>query len=93
MALTVPNTDANAGKAASSASKIMIAIDRFNILIPRETESPIPFNLQVIDKPACRSRKGLPGHDKQAGNVPARVCSKALRRRKHAKCTNEQPDK
>jgi hypothetical protein len=31
MALIVPNTDANAGKAASSVSKIMIAIDRFNI--------------------------------------------------------------
>jgi hypothetical protein len=33
MAFTVPNTAANAGKAASSASKVMIAIDRFDILI------------------------------------------------------------
>jgi hypothetical protein len=36
MALIVPNTDAVAGKHESSASKVMIAIDRFDILIPPE---------------------------------------------------------
>jgi len=30
----VPNTEAKAGKQESSASKLMIAIDRFDILIP-----------------------------------------------------------
>jgi hypothetical protein len=60
MALTVPNTDANAGKAASNASKIMIAIDRFDILIPRGTSSQVPFSFPLVDKPACRSRKSLP---------------------------------
>jgi hypothetical protein len=44
----------------------MIAIDRFDILIPRGTSSQVPFNLHVINKPACRSRKGLPGHEKEA---------------------------
>src|SRR6476646_5881854 len=52
MALTVPNTDANAGKAASSASNTVIAIDRFNILIPRWNRKWGSVSLQLIDKPA-----------------------------------------
>jgi hypothetical protein len=38
----VPNTEAEAGKHASSASKLMIAIDRFDILIPRRNRSQVP---------------------------------------------------
>jgi hypothetical protein len=67
MALIVPNIDANAGKTASSVSKVMIAIDRFDILIPRGTSSQVPFSLQLVDKPACRSRKSLPVQQKTAG--------------------------
>src|SRR6478609_2220278 len=67
MALTVPNTDANAGKAASSASNTVIAIDRFNILIPRWNRKWGSVSLQLIDKPACRGRKSLPGHDNEGG--------------------------
>src|ERR1044071_503169 len=43
MALTVPKTDANADKDANSASKVMIARDRFDILIPRGTSSQVPY--------------------------------------------------
>jgi hypothetical protein len=42
MALIVPNTEAVAGKHESSASKVMIAIDRFDILIPRRNRSQVP---------------------------------------------------
>jgi hypothetical protein len=38
----VPNSEAEAGKHESSASKVMIAIDRFDILIPRRNRSQVP---------------------------------------------------
>jgi hypothetical protein len=50
MALIVPNTEAVAGKHESSASKIMIAIDRFDILIPRRNRSQVPVFLQTANR-------------------------------------------
>jgi hypothetical protein len=67
MALTVPNTDANAGKAASNASKIMIAIDRFDILIPRGTSSQVPFLVFNWSDNRLAAAESLPGHEKEAG--------------------------
>jgi hypothetical protein len=73
MALTVPNIDANAGKAASNASTITIAIDRFDILIPHGTSTQVPFSLQLVDKPACRSRKACQGMRKKPENTCVRL--------------------
>jgi hypothetical protein len=50
MALIVPNTEAVAGKHESSASKVMIAIDRFDILIPRRNRSQVPVFLQTANR-------------------------------------------
>jgi hypothetical protein len=58
MALIVPNTEAVAGKHESSASKVMIAIDRFDILIPRRNRSQVPV-LLANSKPALLSRRKI----------------------------------
>lgn len=54
----VPNTEAEAGKHESSASKLMIAIDRFDILIPRRNHCRVPrFFLAKNSKPASSLSK------------------------------------
>ena len=52
MALIVPNTEAVADRHESSASKVMIAIDRFDILIPRRNRSQVPVSSLPNSKPA-----------------------------------------
>jgi hypothetical protein len=61
--LMVPNTEAEAGKHASSASKLMIAIDRFDILIPRRNRSQVPVfsspNNKSASLPEQKACKGV----------------------------------
>jgi hypothetical protein len=51
MALIVPNTEAEAGKHQSNASKVMNAINRFDIFIPRGTPSGSHFLSSPNSKP------------------------------------------
>jgi hypothetical protein len=55
----VPNTEAEAGKHESSASKLMIAIDRFDILIPRRNRSQVPVFLANRQTGFTLSQKNL----------------------------------
>jgi hypothetical protein len=85
MAFTVPNTAANAGKTASIASKVMIAIDRFDILLPLGNRKSGSVSLSLIDNrlAAAWQRSRKIGHS---------FAAKLLRRRWKIKCANQQPD-
>jgi hypothetical protein len=77
MAFTVPNTAANAGKTASIVSKVTIARDRFDILLPLGNRKSGSVSLSLIDNRLAAAERTCHGMRTKPENW-AFVCSKAL---------------
>jgi hypothetical protein len=59
MALIVPKADAKTGKHESSASKVMVAINRFDIFIPRRNLRRVPVFVGDKEQTGALSRRKI----------------------------------